>query len=355
MQNFLFLLCLGLSLAIHAALGWIRVAEPTRQQLALDEIKSGETTISVQVVQTQAAVPKQVELLTEDMEPVEELTPRETPLPDPEVEPVERVEETVNDSPVMEQPDVAVEVPQTNETELERAEIKVQQPVEVSALPTQQLRKRPTEAIVMREPAVVTENLQPIQRTQVKAVVPEAAKKPLVRAPQKPELPTVHRPTPSRIKKASVTQRERVRPEPELRPLPKVKPVAVKKVPKKLVPLELEKQVAIEVPRPVAVAAKLGARTPAKLQTRVPILYPETLQQEGVEGRVVLQAQVGTNGHLTQVKVKKSSGHQALDKAALESVRQWVFRPARQGEETTSQQVLIPVEFRVRLAEDESN
>ena len=220
MQNFLFLLCLGLSLAIHAALGWIRVAEPTRQQLALDEIKSGETTISVQVVQTQAAVPKQVELLTEDMEPVEELTPRETPLPDPEVEPVERVEETVDDSPVMEQPDVAVEVPQTNETELERAEIKVQQPVEVSALPTQQLRKRPTEAIVMREPSVVTENLQPIQRTQVKAAVPEAVKKPLVRAPQKPELPTVPRPTPSPIKKASVTQRERVRPEPELRPLP---------------------------------------------------------------------------------------------------------------------------------------
>ena len=108
MQNFLFLLCLGLSLAIHAALGWIRVAEPTRQQLALDEIKSGETTISVQVVQTQAAVPKQVELLTEDMEPVEELTPRETPLPDPEVEPVELVEETVDDSTVLEQPEEPV-------------------------------------------------------------------------------------------------------------------------------------------------------------------------------------------------------------------------------------------------------
>ena len=90
MQNFLFLLCLGLSLAIHAALGWIRVEEQIRQQLKLDEIKAGETTISVQVVPTNAAVPPQVELLTEDMEPIEELTPRETPLPDPEVEPVER-------------------------------------------------------------------------------------------------------------------------------------------------------------------------------------------------------------------------------------------------------------------------
>ncbi|MBB76184.1 MAG: hypothetical protein CMJ75_16880 [Planctomycetaceae bacterium] len=355
MQNFLFLLCLGLSLVIHAALGWVRVEDPTRQQLKLDEIKSGETTISVQVVPANAAVPQQVELLTEDMEPVEELTPRETPLPDPDVKQVERVQDTPNDLPVMEQPEVAVEAPQPNKPELERAETEVQEPVDVAAPPTQQLRKQPTEAIVTREAAVVKENLRPIEPTQVKATVPEPAKKPIVRALQQPELPAVPRPVPTPIRKTRVAHREFPRPEPELRPLPKKKPVAVKKVTKKLVPLELEKQVAIEVPRPAVVAAKLGARRPARLQTRVPILYPEALQQDGVEGRVVLQADVGANGRLTKVKVQKSSGHRELDKAALESVRKWVFRPARQGDKTISQQVLIPVEFRVRLAEEESN
>jgi protein TonB len=74
-----------------------------------------------------------------------------------------------------------------------------------------------------------------------------------------------------------------------------------------------------------------------------------------VEGRVVLQAEVGSDGRLANVRIKDSSGHRELDQAALQSVRQWVFRPARQGDKPINQQVLIPVEFRVRLAEDESN
>ncbi|MBN79403.1 MAG: hypothetical protein CMJ70_04620 [Planctomycetaceae bacterium] len=261
MQNLLFSICVCVSLGFHAALGWMRVQTPVRTDLALDELKSGETTISVQVVP--AVAPREVVPVEEEMEPIE-FEPVETELPEPDLKPMVRA------------------------------------------------RNLP-DRVRIHQTETLAENLRPVPR----------------------DVP--------RTQKSLEAPVDRV-------------PVPAKQVKKKFTKRSIETEVVVkEIPRPTATAAELGARTPAELKTRTPILYPEKLQAEGVEGRVVLQAQVGTNGRLTQVKVKKSSGHQALDKAALESVRQWVFRPARQGEETTSQQVLIPVEFRVRLAEDESN
>ncbi len=49
--------------------------------------------------------------------------------------------------------------------------------------------------------------------------------------------------------------------------------------------------------------------------------YPNSARLNGWEGRVVLRAIIRADGHLLDVKVHKSSGHDALDRAALETIK----------------------------------
>ena len=53
--------------------------------------------------------------------------------------------------------------------------------------------------------------------------------------------------------------------------------------------------------------------------------YPKIAQQTGAGGTVVLEATIGTDGHVKAVKVL--SGHPMLTNAAVEAVKQWVYSP----------------------------
>ncbi|NJN47545.1 MAG: energy transducer TonB [Candidatus Competibacteraceae bacterium] len=75
--------------------------------------------------------------------------------------------------------------------------------------------------------------------------------------------------------------------------------------------------------------------------------YPLVARRRGVEGRVILQVTVMTNGSAAHVKVKTGSGHAQLDRAALEAVRRWRFRPAQQGGQPISAVVDVPIVFRL--------
>lgn len=48
--------------------------------------------------------------------------------------------------------------------------------------------------------------------------------------------------------------------------------------------------------------------------------YPAMLRTEGVQGKVTLTAMLHENGHLSDVRVVKSSGHAALDQVAVDDV-----------------------------------
>jgi protein TonB len=50
--------------------------------------------------------------------------------------------------------------------------------------------------------------------------------------------------------------------------------------------------------------------------------YPATARLHGEEGKVVLRAVIRADGNLAEVKVQKSSGHEDLDVAAMEALRQ---------------------------------
>jgi len=77
-------------------------------------------------------------------------------------------------------------------------------------------------------------------------------------------------------------------------------------------------------------------------------LYPGEARKKGFQGEVVLKVEVLSNGLVGQVEVKKSSGHEILDRSALSAVKQWKFFPAKRGETTISSWVNIPIKFQLQ-------
>ena len=77
-------------------------------------------------------------------------------------------------------------------------------------------------------------------------------------------------------------------------------------------------------------------------------LYPREARKKGFQGEVVLKVEVLSNGLVGQVEVKKSSGHEVLDRSALSAVKHWKFFPAKRGESAISFWVNIPIKFQLQ-------
>ncbi|TKB57120.1 MAG: energy transducer TonB [Nitrospira sp.] len=73
--------------------------------------------------------------------------------------------------------------------------------------------------------------------------------------------------------------------------------------------------------------------------------YPSTGRLNGLEGRVVLRVVIRADGHLSEVTVHKSSGHEALDNAALESIRLVCPLHMHQPLGTSEVAVYIPIVY----------
>jgi protein TonB len=54
-------------------------------------------------------------------------------------------------------------------------------------------------------------------------------------------------------------------------------------------------------------------------------VYPATAKQQGVQGRVILNGIIGTDGRYKRLEVL--AGPPMLQQAALDAVRQWVYTP----------------------------
>lgn len=76
--------------------------------------------------------------------------------------------------------------------------------------------------------------------------------------------------------------------------------------------------------------------------------YPGASRRMGEEGEVRLRVQVDTSGHAQQIEVYRSSGFPRLDQAALDTVKQWRFVPARQGDQPIPAWVIVPIQFSLR-------
>ncbi len=73
--------------------------------------------------------------------------------------------------------------------------------------------------------------------------------------------------------------------------------------------------------------------------------YPSLARLRGYQGVVVLFVEVLVDGHVGQVGIRRSSGHEILDRAALEAVRTWRFEPGRKEGRTVTMSVEVPVRF----------
>jgi protein TonB len=73
--------------------------------------------------------------------------------------------------------------------------------------------------------------------------------------------------------------------------------------------------------------------------------YPKVARRKGCEGVVVLKIEILPNGRVGKVRIKRSCGHDILDKSALKTVKKWRFIPAKRGEDPMRIWAEIPIKF----------
>ena len=76
---------------------------------------------------------------------------------------------------------------------------------------------------------------------------------------------------------------------------------------------------------------------------RVAPRYPEDARNARIQGTVMVQALVGRDGEVKEVRIRESIP--MLDEAALDAVRKWRFKPATADGEPRAVWVSIPVKF----------
>jgi len=75
--------------------------------------------------------------------------------------------------------------------------------------------------------------------------------------------------------------------------------------------------------------------------------YPQVARRQGLEGRVLIRVSVLGDGRVGKAAVASSSGHGALDQAALEAVARWRFQPALDAGKPVATTLTVPVVFRL--------
>ena len=165
-------------------------------------------------------------------------------------------------------------------------------------------------------------------------------------------------------------QKQKKEPKPVVEKI--VKPVPIKKTPKKPIPLKqiqaatpapseenkvsspitnvvaASKQTKVETKRQVKDKNKSSIIYNPTYQKQRPIKYPKSAKRRKLEGTVMIRAAIDSNGRVKQAWVHESSGHPALDRSALKSVRRWIFTPAQQGDLSIASTVQFPVVFELR-------
>jgi protein TonB len=102
------------------------------------------------------------------------------------------------------------------------------------------------------------------------------------------------------------------------------------------------------MPSRASLAVGLDDATPAA-PTRNPLpYYPAAAAARGVQGRVMLRIHITAEGRVASIEVVTSTGHEMLDKAAIDAVRQWIFTPAHRAGRAIAWTTLLPVRFRAR-------
>ena len=94
--------------------------------------------------------------------------------------------------------------------------------------------------------------------------------------------------------------------------------------------------------KPVPVGGDV--RPPTKLR-HVNAAYPEIARAARVQGKVVLECVIGTDGRVTDIRVIR--GQPLLDAAAVAAVQQWVYAPTRLNGRAVAVLMTVTIDFRI--------
>ena len=78
--------------------------------------------------------------------------------------------------------------------------------------------------------------------------------------------------------------------------------------------------------------------------------YPEASRRRGEQGVVRVELLVDPNGRVVDVRLLESSGFSALDAEAVQTVRDWRFRPAQRAGVPVAGSITTAVHFRLETA-----
>ncbi len=91
------------------------------------------------------------------------------------------------------------------------------------------------------------------------------------------------------------------------------------------------------------VFAQSKAEPPVPVRT-VPPDYPDELRRDGVSGLVMVKCTIDEQGNVSGTEVEKSS-NAAFEKPALNALKKWKFKPAKQDGTPVAIKVSIPIKF----------
>ena len=106
-------------------------------------------------------------------------------------------------------------------------------------------------------------------------------------------------------------------------------------------------------PLPEGLASIMGSES-AMVMEAPPVLLPGNIQPtyplaalaSRLQGKAVIRAQVLASGQVGEAFIKQTSGAAVLDQAAVATVRNWRFKPARRNGEPVPAWVNVPIEYR---------
>jgi len=161
---------------------------------------------------------------------------------------------------------------------------------------------------------------------------PAPAPKPVVK-PQPRTPPPAPRPV-AAPSPAPAPQVAQAAPEPQPAPAPVSEPVAAAPAPAPVAPPAPPAPPRIELPSTDA----------DYLQNPQPE-YPAISRRLGEQGQVMLRVLIGADGSPQQVELRRSSGYDRLDRAALNTVRRWRFVPGKRNGVAEAMWFNVPINF----------
>jgi protein TonB len=73
--------------------------------------------------------------------------------------------------------------------------------------------------------------------------------------------------------------------------------------------------------------------------------YPPLSRRLGEQGQVVIRVLIGADGSAQQAEVRRSSGFERLDQAALQTVLKWRYIPGKRGGVPEAMWFNVPLNF----------